>query len=206
MPRDPRETATRSIFVLFSLLVTSCATHRQSTLPPLGNDYRTRETALALLDDWQVKGRIGIRTADDGFSGSLRWRQRGKVMSASLHGPLGIGALQLDGTEKQLTLARGDGDVVELADPESALAARYGWTVPVGSFRYWVLGIADPRTRADLDLGAEGLLNGLKQGAWQVVYRDYQTVAGEQLPKKLVADNGEIKMTVSIKDWRIPYR
>lgn len=205
MPWSARETARRSTFVLFSLLVASCATHRQSTLPALGDDYHSRERVLAGLDDWQVKGRIGIRTADDGFSGSLLWRQRGKVMSASLRGPLGFGALQLDGTEKQLRLARGDGDVVELANPESALAERYGWTVPVGSFRYWVLGIADPRTRADLDVGGEGLLNGLKQGAWRVIYRDYQIVAGEQLPRKLVADNGDVKMTVSIKDWRIPY-
>ncbi len=187
------------------LLVGGCASHRYSTLPELGEDFQERQTRLSPFDHWQLQGRIAVRTADDGFTASLRWLQDGREIDARLHGPLGVGAVHLDGNARQLVFERGNGESEVLRNPERALRERYGWTVPVGSFRYWVLGIQDPRSDAELTIGDKGLLQSLSQDGWDVTYRDYQQVAAAQLPRKLVARSGDIKLTVSIKDWRIPY-
>ncbi len=194
-----------ALLLMVTMFIGGCVTHRGSTLPALGNDFNERQRLLAPIDDWQLKGRIAVRTADDGFSASLLWRQDGREVDARLHGPLGVGAIHLDGNERKLRLERGNGEEEVLYRPEIELRRRYGWTVPVGSFRYWVLGIKDPRSDANLVLDGTGLLSSLEQGDWRVVYRDYQQVAEGRLPKRLVATSGDIKLTVSIKSWHIPY-
>ncbi len=198
-------TAARWLVAGVALTLGACASHRYSTLPDLGSSYAERSDILVRLDAWQVKGRIGVRTPDDGFSGALVWRQDGRRVDANLHGPLGVGAIQLSGTTERLELATSDGERVDLVDPERALMRRYGWTVPVDSLRYWLLGIADPAGEATLDIDEHGRLKGLTQFGWTVDFRDYQNVAADELPRRLKARNRDLTLNVSIKDWRIPY-
>ena len=198
--------AARPLTIVVALLtVAACATHRGSSLPPLGEDFELRARFLGDIDAWELTGRIGIRTVDDAVSGSLRWHQDGHEIDASMHGPFGAGGVRLSGSGDRLTVARGDGEIVDLVDPERELLERYGWTVPVSSFRYWVLGIADPSRPATDYVVDDGLLRTLTQGGWNIVYREYQAVSDSRLPKKLVAESGDIRLTVSIRGWRIPY-
>ena len=193
-----------ALIVAAVCLQAACVTLPPSTLPALPSGYPERERVLAAYDRWQVRGRVAIRTPDDGFSASLAWRQEGTALDARLHGPLGRGTVLLEGDPDALTLRHSDGVVETLLDPEVSLRQRYGWTVPVRSFRYWVLGIGDPNLDGNLDFDEAGRLRSLEQGAWQVEYRDYQTVGEGELPRRLVAVSEDVRLTIVLKQWEIP--
>ncbi|MEO1036151.1 MAG: lipoprotein insertase outer membrane protein LolB [Pseudomonadota bacterium] len=190
--------------LLAALLLASCASLPPSQLPALPTDYEGREDILAEYDRWEVRGRVAIRTADDGFSAALNWRQSGERIDARLHGPLGRGTVLLEGDPEQLTLRHSDGVVEVMDDPEQSIRWRYGWTVPFDSFRYWVLGIGDPALDGDLEIAENGLLKSLEQGRWRVDYRDYQRVGAAELPRKLIAVSDDVRLTIVLKDWHIP--
>lgn len=193
-----------ALVVAAALLASACASLPPSTLPALPESYAERQTLLQRYDRWQVRGRVAVRTPDDGFSASLAWRQEGKHVAARLHGPLGRGTVLLDGNPRRLTLTHGDGLVEVHDDPEFSLRQRYGWTVPVQSFRFWVLGIADPALPGDFDIDETGRLRALSQGRWSVEYRDYQRVGGGELPRRLVATSDNVRLTIVLKAWEIP--
>ncbi len=191
---------------LVALVAAGCAvTPPATTLPEITGPRELRWAALARYDQWRVTGRMAIKTPDDGFSASLSWRQNGPSLSARLHGPLGRGTVLLNGSPAAITIRDSKGDAEVLTDPEQALRRRYGWTVPIESFRFWVLGIADPRIDGKFDIDETGLLRSLDQGDWQVEYREYQAVGATQLPRKMVARSGAIKLTLVLKQWQIPY-
>ena len=193
-----------ALVVAAALLTSACASLPPSTLPALPESYAERQTLLQRYDRWQVRGRVAVRTPDDGFSASLAWRQEGKQVAARLHGPLGRGTVLLDGNPRRLTLTHGDGLVEVHDDPEFSLRQRYGWTVPVQSFRFWVLGIADPALPGDFDIDETGRLSALSQGRWSVEYRDYQRVGDGELPRRLVATSDDVRLTIVLKAWEIP--
>ncbi|MEM8984489.1 MAG: lipoprotein insertase outer membrane protein LolB [Pseudomonadota bacterium] len=192
------------VAAMLTALIGGCATLRPSTLPALPDDYVERQSTLATFDQWRVRGRVAIRTPDDGFSAALHWQQTGDQLDARLHGPLGRGTVLLDGDPREIRVRHGDGTVDVLTAPEQSLRQRYGWTVPIDHFRFWVLGIGDPAMRGTTEIDAAGRLSALEEGRWRIVYREYQRVGDAELPKKLVATSDDVRVTIVLKEWEIP--
>ncbi|MDX1498301.1 MAG: lipoprotein insertase outer membrane protein LolB [Woeseiaceae bacterium] len=181
-------------------LAAGCATRQSALLPEL-SDWETRQAVLAHADDWEIAGRIGVRTADDGFNGKLRWRQDGDRFTATVGGPLGIGTVRIAGDGDEVVLTDNDGEQTRLGDVEQDLYFRYGWTIPVASLRYWALGIPDPARPAETEFNAAGQLASLAQGGWDVTITHYREGAGAELPFRLSAVNGDTRVRIVIDDW-----
>ena len=94
-----------------------------------------------------------------------------------------------------------DGETTALQDVEAELWYRYGWTIPVESLRFWVLGIPDPRVPAETQLGDESRLLSLSQGGWDVVISGYREVGGQQMPRRMTAISAETHVRLVIDDW-----
>ena len=186
--------------VAFALAISGCATERGNALPEM-SDWETRRATLVGLDDWSFSGRIGVKSTDDGFNGRLRWRQQSDDFDASLSGPLGAGAVRIEGSSERLVVYDRDGVVTELDNPELDLKRRYGWTIPVESLRYWVLGVPDPRRPADVDFGDDGRLSRLSQGGWTAEITEYREGGGQLMPQRITAENGESRVRLVIDRW-----
>lgn len=186
--------------LLALLAATGCATRQSALLPDLG-EWDTRRAVLEHTDEWEIAGRIGVRTADDGFNGKLRWRQDGDRFTATVGGPLGIGTVRIEGDGDEVILTDNDGQRTRLDDVEQDLYFRYGWTIPVASLRYWVLGIPDPTVPAETEFNAAGQLARLAQRGWDVTITHYRQAAGAELPFRLSAANGETRVRIVIDDW-----
>ena len=103
-----------------------------------------------MLGGWEkydFRGRIAVKAADDGFNGKLNWKQQRAEFEATVSGPLGIGTVRIAGNGGAVTVTDKDGVKTRLRDAETDLQARYGWTIPVQSLRYWALGLPDPARR-----------------------------------------------------------
>ena len=197
-----RPTSTRSwlaaLAVLF--LLSGCAIDRGVALPEL-NDWQVRSRVLGEIPEWAFSGRIGVSAGDEGFNGRLRWHQTHDRFAASVSGPFGAGRVQIDGSRDGITVAEAGGEVTELQDPEYDLRARYGWTIPVASLRYWALGIPDPNSSADTEFGADGQLARLVQRNWVVEIAQYREGGGQLMPRRITAVNGDARVRLVIDRW-----
>ena len=82
------------------LLLEGCAL--QPTAPGSAIDWPQRGAGLAELHAWEARGRIAVKTADDGSQGNMHWIQAGADSQIALRGPFGVGAYQIDWTEAAL--------------------------------------------------------------------------------------------------------
>lgn len=192
-------------FLLFKLslaifALSGCAATGSLDLPDM-DSWESRKTILVKTDEWEFTGRIGVSAGEEGFNGKLFWRQDGVVFRARISGPLGMGTVFINGNRGELTVTDSDGVVTELNDAEVELRQMYGWTIPVTSLRYWALGIPDPADPAETSFAADGQLEQILQSQWQVDYGPYRNSAGQPMPRRLTAENDDVKVRLIVDDW-----
>ncbi len=195
-----RHNALRLVAVALAAALTGCAAPKSALLPEL-NDWNDRQQVLAGLDEWQFSGRIAVKTATDGFNGKLRWSQDRDAYEATASGPLGAGAVRIEGNGASVVLTDKDGVRTELEDAELEFRLRYGWTIPVQSLRYWALGVPDPAAYADTVIDDAGRLSSLRQRDWSVTFSRYADGGGQMMPKVLTAENADTRVRLVIDHW-----
>ncbi len=186
--------------VVLSLLLSACAGQKGIDLPDM-HDWESRQAVLGELDQWQFSGRIAVKARDEGFNGKLRWWQDEDAFRATLSGPLGIGTVRIEGDGDSIEITDKDGVTTVLTDVESELYYRYGWTIPVESLRYWVLGIPDPRVPAQTEFDELERIRHLQQRGWDVEVGRYREAGGQQMPARLVATGNETTVRMVIDKW-----
>ena len=190
----------RILTVVLLGLLGGCAAQRGHQLPDL-SDWEVRQAVLSEENRFEFNGRIGVSAGKEGFNGKLWWWQRDDDFRATLSGPLGVGTVRIDGQGSRISVTDQDGQLTEMQDAEFELRLKYGWTIPVSSLRYWVLGIPDPALAAETEFDEEGLLSSLRQGSWTVDIPDYRVGAGQPMPRRIVAVNDDANVRLVIDNW-----
>jgi outer membrane lipoprotein LolB len=119
----------------------------------------------------------------------------------ALEGPLGAGGVQVTSDGEDLSVVNSRGEHLDHEAARSELVTRLGFEPPLGSLRYWVLGVPDPAEPAQQSLDAQQRLVSLQQGGWQIDYGGYMSVAGEWLPAKLTLQREGVRVRVVIDGW-----
>lgn len=197
---SPRRRHIVTLLISASVLFSGCATQQQRDLPELGA-WENRRAILADIDQWEFAGRIAVSAGDEGFNGKVWWRQNGIVFRARISGPLGVGTVFINGHGGELSVTDQDGVVTELDDAETELRTMYGWTIPVGSLRFWALGIPAPGLPAVETIDADGRLAALMQGGWDVVIDRYASGGGQPMPRRLNAVSDDVRVRLVIDNW-----
>lgn len=186
---------------LLLTVLAGCATTRDAVDLPAIVSWETRNDVLAQLDAWEFKGRIAVKSGEEGFNARFNWAQQGDAFEATVSGPLGIGTVRIDGDGRTVTLTDNDGAITRLDDAEAELRWRYGWTIPVESLRYWALGIPDPATPGITELDGQDRLQRLEQGGWSVEISRYAEGGGQPMPRILTATNADTRVRMVIDRW-----
>ena len=190
--------------VAAAALLAACATM------PVGSDglsYEQRRERLEAVSAWDMRGRVAVSAGERAFQASFRWHQDADALDLAVRGPLGAGALEVNGTPSALKVtSRGDTHV--LSDPEAQLSELLGWWLPVGSLHAWLLGLPDPAFTASTQPGPDGTLASLEQRLWRVAFASYQlapakTDAGSPLlvPHRIELEHGDLHLRLTIDDW-----
>lgn len=195
-----RRNALRLAAASLAAVLAGCAAPKSALLPEL-DDWNARQQVLAGLDEWEFSGRIAVKTATDGFNGKLRWAQDRNAFEATASGPLGAGAVRIEGDGQSVVLTDKEGIRTELEDAELEFRLRYGWTIPARSLRYWALGVPDPSMPADTVVDETGRLTSLRQRDWSVSFSRYAEGGGQMMPKVLTAENADTRVRLVIDYW-----
>ena len=168
--------------------------------PPRAPEGVTRPDP-AVLNQWSASGRMAIAAGADGGSGSFDWVQDGTTSRLDLRGPLGAGAVRLVVTPGTLSLADGSGRVLDADVARADLQARLGADLPWDHLRYWLLGVPAPGVDAtvlDQDAAPWRLI---EQAGWRLAYDSFDGVGGLNLPKRLTAQRGAVRVRVIVDTW-----
>ena len=200
LPRPLRSLA----FLLLALLLHGCALLQPPSPPPppAGTqiDWLDHLRSLTLLQEWQLKGKIGVRTRNDGGSAYLDWNQAEDSFYIILSGPLGQGTTIVSGNATGARLEQSDG--IFLAEsPDQLVQEHTGWHIPIAHLLYWIKGMPAPGDTPSLTHNALGTLATLQQGGWQLDYDQYSPELGTLLPHKIRIRKDDLKVTLIIKQW-----
>ena len=154
-------------------------------------------------DGFHARGRLAVGDSSEGFTASFDWRQRGGRYDIDLWGPLGQGRLHVSGNDAALTVADARGNVVASGAGAALLGERFGWQLPFGALRHWLVGRCDPAAPPDeRDYDDAGLLAGFVQYGWQVRLAEWRQEDDGARPGRLVATQGPRRIAVAIREWR----
>ena len=161
-----------------------------------------RRTRLEPVDAWNIKGRIAVQYAKDGFSAGLRWQQAQDKFNISLTDPLGRVAARLEGNDQQVMLSA-QGETYSADSPDQLMQKQLGWALPLDSLYHWSKGIPDPNH----PLRAVGYDNfgrpvSLLQDGCQVYFKQYPDNDVLSQPKHVSIERPtfKAKLVISSRD------
>ena len=181
--------------VAMGLAATACATSRLHPSAPVG------------AESFVVEGRLAVRNSSEGFSSNFVWSHVDAAhFSIELWGPMGQGRSRLDGDGERVVLHASDGSVHEERDATAAVRDWLGIDVPVSALPFWMKGQSAPDLAvATRDVDADGDLTHLTQAAWMLEFAGYaERPDGRRLPARIVATQGDVKVTLLPKSWTFP--
>lgn len=187
-------------------LLAACATQPElPSLTPLeqARAWQAHQAQVAGLDEWALSGRISVRTADDSWSGKLRWRQGSEQFQIAFDAPMGMGAARLRSDDGGVLMEVADGRQFAAADAESLLYRFIGMRLPVAGLRYWVTGLPQPDLPSNLEYDGAGRLARMQQANWDIRYRGYLHVRHVDLPKKVFIANERLNVRLVIERWDV---
>ena len=182
-------------------MLAGCVTTHDTMKKP--TSWTARRDALTRLEEWQLEGRIALNAGKEGWSGTFSWTQTYDNLDFRFRGPLGVGGFRIQGDDERLRVKTTAGEEFYLVDPERDLREKYGWSIPVRSLRYWMLGVPDPATEAAETVDDSQKLALLQQFGWTVEYGGYDETEGMLLPRKLTLEGDGIRIRIIAERWTI---
>jgi outer membrane lipoprotein LolB len=195
----------RYSFILLALLLASGCVHRSLTPP---QNVLEHQRQLQAIGDWQLTGKLGIRTTGDSGSASVKWQQQPANYQINLSGPLGQKSMIITGSPGKVRLEQTGEPAQEAKTAEALIKKTAGWTLPVAQLAYWVRGVPAPKLRiTQLQQNENGLIDNLIQGGWDISYSNYRdhtfNGANLPLPGKITAEYQDVRLTLVIRTWHL---
>lgn len=154
-------------------------------------------------EDFQIIGRVAVQYDGQAFSGGLRWRHTLAADEMLLSSPLGQGVAQIVRDVSGITLVNAaDQQTYHAQDAEALTEGVLGWRLPLAGMAYWVRGKAAPG--ANQPRYEAGQLVRLDQDGWQIDYLGHSQINGEQFPKKIFLQRGDLDIRLVIDEWATP--
>ncbi|MGS2724407.1 lipoprotein insertase outer membrane protein LolB [Porticoccus sp. GXU_MW_L64] len=173
-----------------------------SNLPPQNSSLPSDvQQQLHNLKQWQLSGKLAFRSPDESGSAALRWQQQQQQYQIRLSGIFGIGTTYIEGSERQVTLRRGD-QHLSAANSQQLTGDLLGVPLAVEDLTYWVRGIPAPTaTITTQNHDPQGLLSQLHQNGWQLAFSRYRQSGNWLLPGRIEGTKGELSFKLVIKRW-----
>ncbi|MEZ5524593.1 MAG: lipoprotein insertase outer membrane protein LolB [Pseudomonadales bacterium] len=193
-----------NILLILSALAACAPITQQTTLPDSQRvDWPRHQQLVGALDDWDIMGKLGIRTPDQSNSARFNWQQQAQHFDIRVTSLLGQGLATLSGTSGNVHLNIAGRGEFDTSVPEALLLQELGWTLPVDDLNYWIRGIPSPNSQARYQLNDQGLMENLHQAGWQLHFSRYQQFGSFPLPGKILLQQDDIKLTLLIKQWSL---
>lgn len=184
----------RRLFLFFlAILLGGCASFMPGPQP-------AGRPAQSELAPFAMNGRIAVKYNGSRESAGLRWAHTGHSDEILLLTPLGQTAARIYSDARQTTLDDGDKHY-QNESPELLMQEVLGWYLPIRGLHYWVLGLADKGSPAQIERDGNGRVAVLRQDGWEVRYLSYDGDRPDSLPKRLQLHHEDLQVQLLIDEW-----
>jgi outer membrane lipoprotein LolB len=192
------------IWVLFALVLTSCAT--QTTQPqqiPVSSSVQQQHLAkISHITLFSLHGRLGVVTQKQGFSGSIEWQHQTDGDEIDVFSPLGGKVAHIQKNVDGVILTDAKGNSIKAEDAESLTNMTLGFQLPLAGLSDWALGRPTASKVVAMNWDEQGRLTTLKQDGWDIQYEHYVLVDTIFLPKKIVLKSEQLNLKLLIEQWK----
>jgi len=169
----------------------------QVTQPPLAESRQQ----LYQIPVWRLEGRIAAKMGNEGWNANLVWDHEKGQERLRIFGPFNQGAVSIIVQSDLVYVNEGNGVVTSSKEPDAWLKNRLGFTVPLRSLRFWVLGLPDPELDYKAERDAKGGLVGFEQTAWTLSFESFDSVGDKVLPKKMTIRGSDVVLRLVADEW-----
>ena len=143
----------------------------------------------------------GPTHSKENTSANLDWNQTPYYFRMLISGPFGGGRSVLEGREGRFSLTTSEGRF-EAETPEALMEEKLGWSLPVRAMPDWVRGLPGDHASYQLETDELGFPSHLQQDGWEIDYRDWEQAEGMWLPRRLVMNYGDVRITLVVNQWQ----
>ena len=194
-------------FVVFSLILTGCASNSSQLKPVIPLSAQQRQLQLEQLQEFTLTGALGVKAPQESVSGSLNWQQQGPYFQASMTNFVGISIFELE-TDALGATVKADGETHKAQSASALLDYLSGWSLPIEEMPLWLKGVASAES-FNHQWDAQGRLTSFtlkdsQQRDWQVSYVAFFPDAlalPQEIRLKAQADGSSIKLVV--RKWQL---
>lgn len=156
---------------------------------------------LSAIKSFSLKGRLGVVTQKQGFSGSINWQHTAQNDNIDVFSPLGGQIANIKKTALGVTLTQQDGRSITAQNAESLTETTLGFRLPLTGLSDWALGKPTSSKVDASTLDAQGRLLTLKQDGWNIGYENYAEHNGVFLPNKVILKSEKLNLKLIIEMW-----
>lgn len=189
------------------LLLASCATVKEQVVTqqePAG--WQVAQQQRAQIKNWEIRGRLGIQTENDGGTLDIIWKQAEQDFSIRLIAPFGAGNYLVQGDNSFVEIRYPDGQIETVNNIDDVFSSILKVNLPVNAVRDWVRGLPAKTLPVEtISWNKQGLLHTLRQSGWNVEMKKY---AGKKilLPHAIYLtrdDNEELDIRLVLRQWLV---
>ena len=195
----------RSVLLsILILLLASCASLTKVNVPANTASqalYQQHLKSISTIQQFTLKGRIGVQTDGKGFSGSLHWQHDHANDNIAFYSPLGSQVASISKTADKVVLEEAKGNSISAADAETLTQNALGWKLPLAGLADWSLGRPTRSADQDSTWDNQGKLTTLKQDGWEIEYQNYVENNGIFLPSKILLKSQKVNLKLLVEQW-----
>ena len=177
------------------IVITGCASMKP--LPP----WSKQQVMLKRLNTWSLVSKISVQSERSSDFFTTVWHQNGYRYRLRMYAPFDLRSLYITGRPGHVGLWQRGKEVSAARSPETLMAQRLGWSLPVSKLRYWIRGLPAPGRRAHSIYNGEHRLLAFQQAGWQVHYLNFHRYRDFALPRKFTLENKDFRVKVVVKRW-----
>lgn len=192
------------LFAIFLLAVSGCAT--QPTVAPIPAPenlaiHQQHLAKLANIQAFSLKGRLGVVTQKQGFSGSVEWQHQATTDNIDVYSPVGSKLANIAKTPSQVVLTDQKGHSIKASDAETLTETTLGFRLPLAGLSDWAVGRPTSSKIEASNWDAQGRLVTLKQDGWDIGFENYAESNGQFLPNKIVLKSEKVNLKLLVEKW-----
>ena len=194
---------TRLIILSSVLLLSACAGRPQLQISEI--DWKTQQLRIKTIEQWTVKGRIGVKTPDQGFTSNMSWQYQDHKQHFRIYGSFGQTHADIIQSENEATLEIPDKEIYRSNDIENLILNVLGYPLPFEHLKYWIRGLPYPGNHSELTFDERGLLQVINYKQWKISYSKYKPFNDFDnlyLPSMIMITDGKAKLRLSLREWR----
>ena len=193
------------ILLLAALFLGACATQpvppSTTSAPTNASINQQHLTALATIKSFSLKGRLGVVTQKQGFSGSIEWQHQQTSDNIDVYSPVGGKVANIAKSTDGVILTDQKGHSIKAQDAESLTDMTLGFKLPLTGLSDWALGKPTTSKIEAATWDEKGQLLTLKQDGWDISYENYTEINGLNLPNKIVLKSDKVNLKLLVEKW-----